>query len=72
METKNILSLENINYLSKDSAKEAIKFITDIAGIKSIECDRPTDYTTFVNLEKCILTKILSLFPKSLCRYVSE
>ena len=57
MKTSEILKTEKIVYTSKQSAKDAIKFITDLTGVKSIECDRPTDYTTFINLSKNILLK---------------
>lgn len=63
MKTSNILNLSKINFGSKEAAKDAIKFITDLTGIKSIECDKPTDYFTFINLDKSVLIKAgLSLY----------
>jgi len=55
METVEIFKTEKLVYTSKQSAKDAVKFITDKAGIKCIECDTPKDYITFINLDKTVL-----------------
>ncbi len=57
MKTSEILKTGKQVYYSKQSAKDALKFITDLAGIKSIECDNPSDYITFINLQKEVLLK---------------
>lgn len=55
MKTVEIFKTEKLVYTSKQSAKDAVKFITDKAGIKGIECDTPKDYITFINLDKTVL-----------------
>lgn len=54
MKTTDIFKTAKVSYTSEQAAKDAVKFITDLTGIKEIEGDK---YITVMRLNKTVLVK---------------